>query len=72
MEQVEIFTEYIKLGDFLKFCGAVETGGEAKLVIQDGHVSVNGERCTQRGKKLYNGDSVCIREKCFTVVGNVH
>ena len=44
--------EYIRLCDLLKTAGAVETGGQAKAVIQDGQVTVNGEPCTQRGKKL--------------------
>ena len=55
---IQIHTEYIKLQDFLKFAGAVETGGMAKTIIQDGFVFVNGEACTQRGKKLHPGDTV--------------
>ena len=55
-ERVKIETEFIKLQDLLKFAGAVETGGEAKLLIQEGRVSVNGEACAMRGKKLYPGD----------------
>ena len=55
-ERVKIETEFIKLQDLLKFAGAVETGGEAKLLIQEGRVSVNGEVCAMRGKKLYPGD----------------
>lgn len=55
-EHVKINTEYIKLEALLKFAGAVETGGEAKLAIQDGEVKVNGEICTMRGKKLRPGD----------------
>ena len=55
-ERVKIETEFIKLQDLLKFAGAVETGGEAKLIIQNGEVRVNGEVCTMRGKKLYPGD----------------
>ena len=55
-ERVRIETEFIKLQDLLKFAGAVETGGEAKLLIQEGRVSVNGEVCTMRGKKLCPGD----------------
>ena len=46
METITITTEYIKLQDLLKFAAAVETGGEAKLVIQEGDVTVNGEVCT--------------------------
>ena len=58
MEQIEIKTEYIKLDALLKFAAAVGTGGEAKQVIADGMVKVNGETCTQRGKKLRAGDRV--------------
>ena len=54
--EVKITTEFIKLDALLKFAGAVETGGEAKQVIQDGEVSVNGEVCTMRGKKMRPGD----------------
>ncbi len=53
---IQITTEFIKLDALLKFAGAVETGGEAKQVIQDGEVSVNGEICTMRGKKMRPGD----------------
>ena len=50
--------EYIRLDALLKVTGSVQTGGHAKLVIQDGEVRVNGEVCTQRGKKLRKGDVV--------------
>lgn len=55
---VEIHTDFIKLDAFLKFSMTTETGGDAKLMIQDGEVSVNGEICTQRGRKLHPGDKV--------------
>lgn len=55
-ERIKINTEFIKLEALLKFSGVVETGGEAKLAIQDGEVKVNGELCTMRGKKLRPGD----------------
>ena len=58
METIHITTEFIKLDAFLKYAGAAGTGGEAKLFIEDGQVSVNGEVCTQRGKKLHPGDEV--------------
>ena len=58
MRIVEIKTEFIKLQDLLKFANVAETGGEAKLMIQDGDVQVNGEVCTMRGKKLRPGDVV--------------
>ena len=53
---VVIGTEFIKLEAALKFANAVESGGMAKTVIQEGDVLVNGEVCTMRGKKLYPGD----------------
>lgn len=56
MIEIEINTEYIKLDAMLKYSGAVSTGGEAKLVINDGLVKVNGEVCLERGKKLRPGD----------------
>ncbi|MBD5084210.1 MAG: RNA-binding S4 domain-containing protein [Clostridiales bacterium] len=55
-EHIKINTEFIRLDALLKFAGLVETGGEAKLVIQNGEVTVNGEPCTMRGKKLHPGD----------------
>ena len=58
MEKIEITTEFIKLDALLKFANAVATGGEAKLAIQDGDVTVNGEVCTMRGKKIRLGDRV--------------
>ena len=58
MEFIKITTEYIKLQDALKFASLVSTGGEAKIVIGEGEVSVNGEVCTQRGKKLRAGDVI--------------
>ena len=58
MEKIQIDTEYIKLDSLLKFAALVATGGEAKYVISEGMVEVNGEICTQRGKKLRPGDKV--------------
>ena len=58
MEKVQIQTEFIRLDALLKFAALVGTGGEAKAVVQEGLVSVNGEVCTMRGKKLYPGDTV--------------
>ncbi|MCI7210680.1 MAG: RNA-binding S4 domain-containing protein [Ruminococcus bromii] len=57
-DRIKIDSEYIKLQDLMKFCGLVGTGGEAKIVIQNGEVKVNGEVCTMRGKKLREGDKV--------------
>ncbi len=58
MKTVEIKTEYIKLDALLKYAALVETGGEAKQMVQAGEVKVNGEVCTMRGKKLRQGDIV--------------
>jgi ribosome-associated protein len=54
--------EYIKLDQFLKLAGLVETGGEAKQLIQTGQVMVNGAIETRRGRKLYHGDIVVVDE----------
>ncbi|MGM9618733.1 MAG: RNA-binding S4 domain-containing protein [Oscillospiraceae bacterium] len=67
MEQVSITTEFIKLQDLLKFASLVSTGGEAKLLIQEGEVRVNGEICLMRGKKIRPGDTVELRGKTYTV-----
>lgn len=58
METIKLRDEFIKLGQALKAAGLVGTGVEAKLVIQAGKVSVNGQVETQRGKKLHGGDIV--------------
>ena len=58
METLHLRDEYIKLGQALKAAGLVGSGVEAKIVIQDGYVKVNGEVDTRRGKKLVAGDKV--------------
>ena len=58
MEIIKLREEFIKLGQALKAAGLVESGVEAKEVIQDGFVKVNGEVDTRRGKQLYDGDIV--------------
>ena len=58
--QVKITTEFIKLEALLKFEGMAETGGDAKERIQAGEVTVNGEVCTMRGKKLRPGDKAAL------------
>ena len=68
MEKIAIDTEYIKLDSMLKFAAAVGTGGEAKLVISQGLVEVNGEVCTMRGKKLRDGDRVKFQNMEFQIV----
>ena len=68
MIEIAITTEFIKLDQFLKFADMVYTGGDAKGFIQDGEVKVNGEVCTQRGKKLRAGDVVSFNGDDFVVV----
>lgn len=66
-ETVRIETPFIRLDALLKFAGAVETGGEAKLLIQEGSVKVNGEVCTLRGKKLRPGDRAELAGRIYAV-----
>ncbi len=66
-ERIKIETPFIKLQDLLKFAGAVETGGEAKVLIQEGEVKVNDQVCTMRGKKLYPGDWAELDGRRFVV-----
>jgi len=58
LEKVKIITEFIKLNQLLKFCGEVQSGGEAKSLILDNLVKVNDEICNVPGKKIYPGDVV--------------
>lgn len=62
MEKISIVTEYIRLDSLLKLAALVGTGGEAKNVIAEGKVTVNGKVCTQRGRKLHCGDRVGFAE----------
>jgi ribosome-associated protein len=66
-ETVTISTEFIKLDALLKYAGLVNSGGEAKSLIQEGHVLVNGEVCTMRGKKLRPGDTVTLGEETVSI-----
>ncbi|MBR3561282.1 MAG: RNA-binding S4 domain-containing protein [Oscillospiraceae bacterium] len=66
MDIINITTEFIKLQDLLKLASLVSTGGEAKIVITGGEVTVNGEVCTQRGKKLRPGDVVSYHGREIT------
>lgn len=67
METITIETEFIKLDALLKFAALTATGGEAKQVIADGMVAVNGETCTMRGKKIRPGDTVAFDGKELSV-----
>ncbi len=64
---MQITTPFIKLDSFLKIENAVSSGGEAKMMIAEGYVSVNGEVEIRRGRKLYPGDRVVYDNKSFTV-----
>ncbi|MGX8698818.1 MAG: RNA-binding S4 domain-containing protein [bacterium] len=67
-QPVEITTEFIKLDAFLKFAAIAETGGQAKGMVEEGLVEVNGAVCTQRGKKLRPGDKVRADGETYEVV----
>ena len=67
MEKIKIENEFIRLDSLLKLSGLVDTGGQAKFVIQGGEVSVNEEPCLMRGKKLRPGDTVTYAGKRFQV-----
>lgn len=69
-EIVNIGTPFIKLDSFLKFCGAAETGGHAKELVQNGEVLVNGEICPIRGKKLHTGDVIVCGGQEYEVGGS--
>ena len=65
-----IETEFIKLDAALKYAALVATGGEAKEVIAEGMVTVNGEPCTMRSKKLRPGDSFCFNGESYKISGH--
>ena len=58
MDSITIKDEFIKLGHAMKLASMVSSGVDAKMVITEGQVKVNGEVCLQRGKKLYSGDVI--------------
>ncbi len=66
-EKIKIKEDFIRLDSLLKFSGLVYTGGHAKMVIQNGEVTVNGETCLMRGKKIYKGDKVEFENKGIIV-----
>jgi len=71
MKQVEISTEYITLGAFLKLSDCVSTGGQAKFFLQENDVLINGEPDNRRGRKLYPGDKVEVEGfGAFTIFGS--
>ena len=66
-ESLPITTPFIKLDSALKLSGLAETGGTAKMFIEEGSVQVNGEVCTQRGRKLYPGDKLFFRNSLLVI-----
>jgi len=69
MEEIKLRDEFIKLGQAIKAANLVESGAEAKEVIQEGYVKVNGEVCLQRGKKLVAGDIVSFEGNEIKIIG---
>ena len=66
-EIIHIDNEFIRLDALLKFGGIAETGGQAKLLVQSGQIQVNGEVCTQRGKKMRAGDTAQNEDEMLEV-----
>ena len=64
---IKIDPPFIKLDSLLKLCDIAQTGGHAKILIQDGLVEVNGEICDQRGRKIKAGDKVRFEDTVWTV-----
>ncbi|MCB6366036.1 RNA-binding S4 domain-containing protein [Intestinibacillus massiliensis] len=69
MQEIAISGAFIKLDALLKFANLACSGGEAKILIAEGQVQVNGETCTQRGKKIRPGDTVALNGKAVRVIG---
>ena len=67
--KIKITTEFIKLDSFLKLAAVCLSGGEAKVMIAEGEVKVNGEECLMRGKKLRSGDTVEAGGYRYEVIG---
>lgn len=67
--EIKISTPYIKLGQFLKHASLISTGGETKIFLNDNPIEVNGLHVNQRGKKLYPGDMVKIKDTVYIITG---
>ena len=67
--EIRIRDDFIKLGQALKLAGLVEDGVEAKIVIKDGQVKVNGETDERRGRKVFKGDVISFKDKEIKVTG---
>ena len=68
VREIFIDTDFIRLDSALKLADVVQSGGHAKVIIQDGEVKVNGETCTMRGKKLRNGDIASVAQLDIKIV----
>ncbi len=66
-EKITITSEFITLGQFLKYADVISTGGEAKLFLQENEVIINGENDNRRGRKLRDGDKVEILNKVYEI-----
>ena len=67
MTKLSIYTPFIRLKDALKFAGAAENGAMAKMAVVEGKVRVNGEICTQSGKKLVSGDTFIFQQEEYLI-----
>lgn len=72
MKMIAIHTEFIRLDALLKLAGLAETGGHAKIMVQQGQILVNGEPCSQRGRKIRPGDRIQTGETILEVEGPSH
>lgn len=72
MDKIEIFTDYIKLDQSLKLAGVVGQGSDAKMLICDSQVTLNGEVCTMRGKKCRPGDVINVADQFSFVIVSDH
>lgn len=66
-KKISVKEDFIRLDSAMKLASLVSTGGHAKIVIQNGEVKVNGEVCTQRGKKLHSGDKIEFNSNGFVI-----
>lgn len=68
MQEIQIDTEFIKLDSFMKWAGIVGSGSDAKMLILDGEVKLNGEVVTQRGKKIFKGDCIEFQDELYKII----
>lgn len=68
MQEIKIDTDFIKLDSFMKWAGIVGSGSDAKMLILDGEVKLNGEVVTQRGKKIFKGDCIEFQDELYKII----